>query len=243
MAVFQLVHEATGEVGAYHDHFGLAGKCFPVAPSKRLFTGDHDGGDRFDGVKGGRGGFVGWDPVLAKASAAFPVDLYQVARAEVFRRGLSGELAQEALYDVFAEASRYLQRAQAEGREVCKTYAERVVKGLLTNRLRGSGRQDQLAAKAAGEAATAAELAAGSAWDAYADGFAEAAFAGLWDAVADLPDAQQRAVRAVWVDGATQHQAAEAFGIAQQNVAKALAKARVRLQADERVLSAVDASL
>jgi RNA polymerase sigma factor (sigma-70 family) len=240
----QFLVDAAGERRAYHDHFDLAGKCFPLAVAKRLFAGDHDGGDRFDGGgKVGRGGFVGWDAALARVSAQYPVDLYQVVRAEVFRRGLSGELAQDALYDVFSEACRYLDQAIAEGRDVCKSYVERVVKGQLSQRLRAAARQGGLADKAAGEVATAAELAAGDAWDAYADAFAERAVEGLWAAVDDLPEAQQRAVRACWVDGLTQQQAAEAFDIAQQNVAKALGKARARLQADPRVLSAVDASI
>lgn len=236
MAVFQLVHEATGEVGAYHDHFGLAGKCFPRGSKRASDVEQRVPPKSF-------GGFVGHDARLARVSARYPGDLYGCLRKEVAARGLRGDLAQEATYEVFSRAVERLERAATEGRDVCKTYVNRVVKGLLTDVVREAGARGRKAERAEGDVSSAAELAAGSAWDAYADGFTEAAFAGLWDAVADLPDAQQRAVRAIWVDGVTQQKAAEAFGVTQVAVCKALAKARVRLQADERVVSAVDASL
>jgi RNA polymerase sigma factor (sigma-70 family) len=236
MAVFQLVHEATGEVGAYHDHFGLAGKCFP-----RVAKRGKDVEQRVPAK--GHFYYVGHDARLERISAQYPGDLYGCLRKELAVRGLWGDLAQEATYEVFSRAVERLERAAAEGREVCKTYVNRVVKGLLTNVAVEAGGRARKAERAEGDVSSAAELAAGSAWDAYADGFTEAAFAGLWEAVNDLPEAQRRALLGCAVDGLTVREVGELFGVSHVAVVKALAKARVRLQADERVLSAVDASL
>lgn len=236
MAVQYLV-DAAGERRAYHDHFDLADKCFPARCAKRAKAVEQSAGPK------GHGGFVGHDPQLAAVSARYPGDLYGCLRAEVATRGLKGELAREATYEAFSRAVDRLERATAEGRDVCKTYVNRVVKGLLTDIVREAGARERKAERAEGDVATAAELAAGDAWDAYADAFTEAAFAGLWEAVADLPSAQQRAVRACWVDGLTGREAARSFGLNEAAVRKALGKAQVRLQADPRVLSAVDASI
>lgn len=236
MAV-QFLVDAAGERRAYHDHYDLAGKCFLRGAAKRAPHAEQ----RVE--RQGHGGFVGHDAHLAAVSARYPGDLYGCLRAEVATRGLKGELAREATYEVFSRAVERLERAAAEGREVCKTYVNRVVKGLLTNVAVEHGARARKAERAEGDVATAAELAAGDAWDAYADGFTEAAFAGLWAAVEDLPEAQQRAVRACWVDGLTARDAGEAFGVSHVAVVKALGKARARLQADPRVLSAVDASI
>lgn len=228
--------DASGEHRAYHDHFDLVGKCFPKRSGKRPKAVEQS-------APRGRSYFVGHDARLARISAQYPGDLYGCLRKELAVRGLWGDLAQEATYEVFSLAVERLERAAAEGREVCKTYVNRVVKGLLTNVVVEAGGRARKAERAEGDVASAAELAAGDAWDAYADAFAERAVEGLWEAVEDLPSAQQRAVCACWVDGLTQQQAAEVFGVSQVALCKALAKARKRLQADPRVLFAVEASI